>query len=189
MKRMLRLSGAAAALCACLSWAAVDAHAGDIEIARASALVRNDIVLVDADVAFAFSDDALAALNSGIPLIIELELNVDRPRRYLWDPELIAVRREYTIEHHPLSKQFVITDSVTGDRRGFATLDQALAHLGQVRDLAVTEVAGLGDAAALEFALRLRLRLDALPAPMIPLAYLSPSWRMSSGWYRWQVAH
>ena len=28
---------------------------------------------------------------------------------------------------------------------------------------------------------------DALPAPMVPLAYVSPGWHMSSGWYRWKT--
>lgn len=189
MRRTAILRCVTTTLCVYLLWVTAAAHAGDIAIARASAQLRNDIVLVDADVEFAFSDDAIVALNSGIPLVIELELSVARPRKYLWDPELLAVRREYTIEHHPLSKQFVISDSVTGERRGFANLEQALAELGRLRDLAVAESGALGDAATLDFALRLRLRLEALPAPMIPLAYLSPAWRMSSGWYRWQVAH
>jgi hypothetical protein len=178
------------ALVSALSWllAIGCAHAGEIVIARADSQIRNDIVLVDADADFFFGDDALEALNSGIPLVIELELTIARRRKYLWNPEVLTVRREYTIELHPLSKQFVIADSVTGDRHGYATLDLALADLGRIRDLAVTEADALGSTDDLEFALRLRLRLDTLPAPMIPLAYLSPGWRMSSGWYRWQAS-
>ena len=39
----------------------------------------------------------------------------------------------------------------------------------------------------LEVALRLRLAIRSLPGPLIPVAYISPGWHMSSGWFRWQT--
>ena len=30
-----------------------------------------------------------------------------------------------------------------------------------------------------------RAEIEALPAPLRPIAYVSPSWRLSSGWYEW----
>ena len=38
-------------------------------------------------------------------------------------------------------------------------------------------------------AIRAKLDIEALPAPLRPVAYVSPSWRMSSGWYEWNLAH
>ena len=44
--------------------------------------------------------------------------------------------------------------------------------------------------AGADYAARIRARLDieALPSPLRPIAYLSPKWRLDSGWFEWRVA-
>jgi hypothetical protein len=169
-----------------LASAVPPAWAGDIHIGMARDRIHNEMLVIDADATFEFSADAVDALDSGIPLTITLEIKVSRPRRYLWDPEVVYALRSYSIEHHALSKQFVVADNVTGSRRVHASLDLALADLGHIRDVPVTDRSSLGEL-PLAYALRLRLDLKALPGPLIPVAYVSPSWRTSSGWYRWQT--
>ena len=36
-------------------------------------------------------------------------------------------------------------------------------------------------------AVRLYLDIGALPSPMLPLAYFSPGWHISSKWYEWTI--
>ncbi len=162
-------------------------QAGDVAVREARARIENDIVVLDADATISFSEDAVDALQSGIRLEFELGVRLTRPRRLMWDAELFATQRRYSIERHALSKQFIITDLVTGERRLHGSLELAIDDLGRIRDLPIVERAALDAADSCAIAIRLRLDLNALPAPMIPLAYVSPGWRMSSGWYRWQV--
>ncbi len=164
------------------------ATAADIVIDDARTRIENDILLLDASATFEFSSDALEALTSGIPLFIELDLTVTRERKFLWDRELFSAHRRYSIEYHALTKKFLVGDAITGERRAFAELAPAMAELGRIRDLAVAEAGDIDLADSYDCALRLRLDLESLPAPMIPLAYISPGWHMSSGWYRWQIA-
>lgn len=166
---------------------AVAARAGDILIESAASSVRNDILLIDAVARLELGADPVDAVDSGIPLVIELDFRLSAPRRLLWDEEVVAVRREYVIERHALTKQYTVTNRTTGEHRGHANLEDALDDLGHVHDLAVIEAAALDADTDYEAALRLRLDLEALPAPMIPIAYVSPSWRMSSGWHRWRL--
>jgi hypothetical protein len=160
--------------------------ASDIIVENADTEIVNDMVLINADASFDFSEDALNALNSGIPLIIDLDIKIRRTRSYLWDPELLSTHRRYSIERHALSKQFILTDLITGDRRIHGSLDLAIGDLGTIRKLPLAEASELDNKAPYNFSLRLRLDIESLPAPMIPLAYISPSWHMSSGWYRWK---
>ena len=164
------------------------AAAADIVIDDARTRIENDILLLDASATFEFSNDALEALTSGIPLFIELDLTISRVRKFLWDSELLTTHRRYSIEYHALTKKFLVGDAITGERRAFAELEPAMAELGRIRDLAIAEAGDIDLADRNDCALRLRLDLESLPAPMIPLAYLSPGWHMSSGWYRWQIA-
>ena len=107
----------------------------------------------------------------------------------LWDSKLLNAHRNFSLERHALSKKFVIADMITGERRVYGTLDLAVDELGRIRDLAVTEAHNIDPEATYDVALRLLLDLESLPAPMIPLAYVSPGWHMSSGWFRWQITH
>lgn len=166
---------------------ALPAHAGDIVIEDARTRVDGGSLLLDASASFTFGRDALAALNSGIPLFIEFDVVVARRRRLMWDAEIAAIHRRYSIERHALTKKFLVTDAVTGERRAFPELEPAIAELGRIRDLVVADTTRFAGTGKYDAALRLRLDLEALPAPMIPLAYVSPGWHMSSGWHRWPL--
>ncbi|MGE0482892.1 MAG: DUF4390 domain-containing protein [Gammaproteobacteria bacterium] len=163
------------------------ALASDIMVAEAALNERNGILMLDADIEFEFSSDAIEALDSGIPLYFELDVRLLRPRRYVWDVEIFNTRRRFAIERHALSNQFVLTEIITGERRLHRTLELALEDLARIRRLPLVEAASLELPNELTAAMRIELDLNALPAPMIPLAYVSPGWHMSSGWYEWPV--
>lgn len=161
--------------------------ARDIVIENATATVDNDIIMLDIDAAFEFSEDAIAALESGIELFFDLDIRCLRGRKYLWNKTLFETRRRFSLERHALSNQFILTDKVTEERRIHGSLALAIADLGRIRRLPVIELGGRDVVEASLLAIRLRLDIGSLPAPMIPLAYLSPGWHMSSGWFEWQV--
>ena len=167
------------------TWAAGACAARDIVIENTAVLVDNDIIMLDLDASFEFSADALAALESGIELYFELEIRVDRARRMLWNARQFETSRRFSLERHALSKRFILTDLVTDERRIHGSLEQAIADLGRIRRLPVVETSRLAAPGSSLVAVRFRLDIAALPAPMIPLAYVSPSWHMSSGWVEW----
>jgi hypothetical protein len=172
-------------VCACAL--SMPVRAGSITIDSAESDVVNQMYVVNAEVAFTFSDDAIEAIKSGIALYIDVDFRISRERRYLWDPDILTLSRRYQIERHALTDRYVITDLVTDDRRTHDSLDAAIHDLGRVRGIPLAEAALLDDASEYRIELRVRLDLESLPAPLRPLAYISPSWRMSSGWYQWKI--
>jgi len=165
--------------------AAAALAARDIVIENAAVIVDNDIVMLDLDASFEFSADALAALESGIELYFDLDIRIDRARRMLWNARQFETSRRFSLERHALSERFILTDLVTDERRVHGSLEQAIADLGRIRRLPVVEAARLDAPGSSIIGVRFRLDIDALPAPMIPLAYVSPGWHMSSGWIEW----
>lgn len=162
--------------------------ASEISIREAGISTVNGIVMLDATAELELSNDAIDALSSGIALFFELEIRINRARKYLWDRELYNTERRFSIQRHALSEQFVVNDLVTAERRVHDSLDAAIEDLGRVRELPVVDSADLELEPNRFFAIRMRLDLESLPAPMVPLAYLTPSWHMSSGWYQWPIA-
>jgi hypothetical protein len=182
LKRLFLLMPLLMALC----WLS-NAQAGSITLTAANEHITNDMVMIDADADFHFSEDAIKAINSGVPITIEFDVHVTRPRKYLWDTELLTAHREFIIERHALSKQYIIADQITGDRRIHGSLELAIDDLGRLRNLPIAEARQLAGEQDVEMAIRLRLAIRSLPGPLIPVAYISPGWHMSSGWFRWQT--
>ena len=162
-------------------------RAGTITVTAANEHITSDFVMIDADADFRFSEEAIKAIDSGVPITIELDVRVLRPRKLLWDTEIFNAHREFTIERHALSKQYILADKGTGERRIHGSLQIAIDDLGRIRNVPVAEAGQIAGAKALDVAIRLRLAIRSLPGPLIPVAYISPGWRMSSGWFRWQT--
>ena len=170
-----------------LSAATATVHAGTIVVRAADSNIINEMIVIDADVDFLFSADALEAMRSGVALIIDVDFRIKRLRRYIWDPSILNLSRRYRIERHTLTDRYVITDLVTDERRIHDTIDAAVRDLGRIREIPIAEETQLDTALDYRFGIRARLDLESLPPPLRPIAYISPSWRMSSGWYQWTL--
>ena len=163
------------------------AFAGSVTVNSAITDIVNDMVVVNADLNFEFSDDAVEAARSGIALFIDVDIRVKRKRRFIWDPRVLTLSRRYSVERHALTDRYIITDLVTTDRRIYESLDAAVMDLGRIREIPIAEASSFDAGIEYNIGLRTRLDLESLPAPLRPIAYISPSWRMSSGWYQWTL--
>ncbi len=163
------------------------ANAADVTIHEVRAQTINEIIHIDVDVSLDFSDDAIDALRSGIPITFDVDVEINRVRRFWWDKMQIRTKQRYRITHHALSEQYLITNLVTGDRRAFLDLEDAIANLERIRGLPIAELRALSGNRRYNAAVRMKLDIEALPAPMRPIAYFSPGWRMSSRWYEWDL--
>ena len=158
-----------------------------------------DITLVHSEVAdpgvrfTAVVDTALSGateevLNRGIGLEVAIDIVLDEHRRIWWDPELGTWTLRRRIQFHALSGQYVVQGSGLV-AEGFTSLRDALKKLGQLRDIALSVADPLEKDGDYRLRMRARLDIEALPAPLRPVAYASPSWRLSSGWNKWKVGY
>jgi hypothetical protein len=100
---------------------------------------------------------------------------------------VLKVTRKYRIEKHALSDRYVVTDLVTEDRDVYTSVEDAVAALGRIRRLPIAERHQFAGDHEYRVSIRAKLDIEALPAPLRPIAWISPSWRMSSKWYRWKL--
>jgi len=173
----------------CLVWIAPapadDAPAFAIE--EAGLTLDDKAYWLDARMHLKFSGEAEAALDNGVPLTIELRLEVLQPRWWWWDAEVAEFSNRYRIRYHALSRRFVLTDMNSGESRSFSRLDPLLQALSEVKGLMVMPESALSPGETYQARLRVRLDTDALPQPLQAVAYMSPQWRLQSDWYTWQV--
>ncbi len=168
-----------------LTQAVVAGGNAGIEIETAEMSLVNDVYVLNADVSYRLSEQVRQALDNSVPLTVSLEVEVREPGGYLWDTQVARVRRDYRLEHLPLTERYVIDDLITGLRQSFYTLDDCLESLGHFVQVAVAESRRLQPKRRYRALMRTGLEIEALPAPLRLRAYLSSSWHLSSGWHKW----
>lgn len=169
------------ALLTAVAWAA------GFEVLSASTRLEGGVYRLNAQIQYRFSGAAREALQNGVPLTIELEMEVRRRRPWLWDETVYALAQRFRLEYHTLSRQYLVSNLNSGERRAFATREGALQFMGRIADFPLLDQSLLDPNERYEGALRAWLDLDALPTPLRLFAYISDDWRLASEWRLWRL--
>ena len=165
-----------------------NAFAADAHIQQVTGKNQAGFYYIDAKLDIRLSDSVREALTSGIPLTFVFDIELTRPTHYLWDEVAVALRRPFTLQRNALAKRYVVTDVTTERQVTASSIDEALLALTSVSDITVGREADLKDPKSLHGRLRVQLDIESLPPPLRPIAYISPSWHIRSGWYEWTVS-
>ena len=149
-------------------------------------LVRG-VYLLDARLNYDLSNDVAKALLSGVPLTIELEIEVLRNRTWLWDETVASLVQRYRLEYHALAEQYVITNLNSGLLKSFPTRGTAIDYIEHIRNFPLLDRSLLNPTEIYHARLRVSLDIESLPTPLRPVAYLSSDWRLGSEWYAWPL--
>ena len=148
--------------------------------------LEEGVYLLNARIEYKFSDEALAALQNGVPLIILMNIEVNQ-RRWYWNKNIASLEQGYLLIYHALSKKFILHNLNSGTQTDYSSLHTALYALGHLEQLPLIDANLLKTDAHYEVQLRTQLDIESLPAPMRPLAYISSDWRLQSDWYVWPL--
>jgi len=162
---------------------------GYFEVRSASTESVDGVHTLDARLQLVLSSEALAALESGVTLTIELQLQVIRTRRFIVDDVEAELALRYELEFLPVSQRYIVRNLNSGDQDSFATLYSALNSLGRVQGLPIIDDALL--AADREYRVRLRamLNTERYPAALRVLFFWRGQWQLQSEWFEWLLEH
>ncbi len=168
------------------SWGAL-VMAAEFTISKAAARLQDGTYVIDAAIGYQFSPAVLEALENGVPLTVELHVQVRREGAWVWEPDVVDTRLRSQIRFSPLLGTYQVTNVDTGQHRSFASRDRAIGALGEVKDLTLVRVDALDPEETYRVEMRATLDIESLPLPLRPKAYLSPDWNLSSEWSRWRL--
>lgn len=161
--------------------------AAGFEVIDASTRLDGGVYRLNAQIEYRFSKAALEALQNGVPLTVEIEMEVRRRRSWVWDETVYALTQRFQLEYHALSQQYLVSNLNSGERRAFPTQTAALGFMGRIHDFPLLDRSLLIENERYEAALRVQLDIEALPAPLRLFAYLSDYWRLASEWRSWPL--
>jgi hypothetical protein len=160
------------------------ASAAGFFVVNARSELVDGVYRLNANVSYQLSDDVAQAVANGIPIAVELEIEIQRPRAYyLWSESIASLQQRYRLQYHALSQRFTVTNLNSGAQDYYATLDEALARLGAVVDLPMIDQSLLVPGEKYIARLRIDMDYDVLPVPLRYYAFALPEWRLYSDWY------
>lgn len=162
-------------------------QAADFKILNQTCRSTEDAFVLDANIDFNFSEKVIEALQNGVPITLELHLQVRKKGAWLWEKDLMDTRLRYQIRYHALASAYQVVDLQTNTQESFVTREIAITALGEIMDLPVIRHEKMQKDKIYRVSLKASLDVDALPLPLRPIAYLSPAWNQSSEWRTCQI--
>lgn len=165
------------------SWAG---DAGEFRIEDAHAWNADGAYLLDAQFFIKLSSGAREALDNGVPLVFELQVQIVRKHTWWWDVVAVELKQSRQLQYHALSQSYLVKDLDAGTQGNYRRLEDALHAAGAIRNLFLSD---LQMEVGQSFNIRLRgsLDIESLPTPVRLPAYVSSAWDMKSEWYAWPL--
>ena len=160
---------------------------GYFEVRSATTDLVDGVHQLNARLQLVLSSEALDALASGVPLTIELEIDIIKVRRFVWDDVDAELAVRYELEYRPLSQRYIVRSLNSGDQDSFATLYSALNNLGRVQGLPVIDDALLEPGRDYRIRVRALLNTQQYPAPLRLLFFWRDEWQLASEWSEWSL--
>ena len=160
---------------------------GYFEVRSAETTLVGGVHHLDARLQLVLSSEALEALNSGVPLTIELQMQVIRVRRFYMDALDAELAVRFELEYRPLSQRYIVRNLNSGHQDSFATLYSALNNLGRIADLPIIDDALLAPEKPYRIRVRAMLQTQQYPAPLRLLFFWRSQWQLQSDWFEWTL--
>ncbi len=160
---------------------------GRFEIRSATVEVRSGVYYLDAWVEYRLSTEAREALEAGVTLTLQTELEFLRNRRFWFDDQEAALRQGYELQYRALSERYLVVNLNSGEQSSFATLFSALNFLGRITELPLIDAALLDADATYDIRIRAVLSTADITCPLRLLTFWRSDWSLESEWYIWPL--
>lgn len=183
----LRL-GAWLLLCFLATLAAGAAHAETRLLVRGAQVKLDDEVYeLDARIELQIPEDARKAIEAGLTLGLNYEIELTRTRRYLPDPVVAYLEQRYQLSYHALSQRYLVRNLNSGEQQDFGTFAAAIDRLDDLSGLPILDKSLIEPGVDYEGRVRAVVDMSTAPAGLGWLLFWTDDWSATSEWYAWKL--
>ncbi len=175
-----------------LTCGSVAAHAegeldGEFAVVSATTELQSGVVELSAEVHFPQSEKIHEALQQGVTLSFDLEVNISRERRFWLDATVASFNIRRVLTYHIISDRYVLRDANAVELGSYPTLATALAQLGKIDKLPIAVDQQLQGEGPWLVSLRAGVRRGRIPDALRTLVFWSDAWHRTSEWQTWKL--
>lgn len=191
MRKLSIVLAAALALCCALVaprlMAAAGPLDGEFQIRSAFVVIDRGVLQLNVHVQYPINERIRSALQDGVTLAFDLELNVTRHRRLWLNAGVLEMTKRTELTYHAVTDRYVLRDEQGVEQESFPTLEEALDRIGRVEDLPILVESQLRGEGPWQVAVRAGVRRGRLSDTMRALMFWSDDWHRNSDWYIWTL--
>ena len=170
----------------CFSAQVFAGHPGVFKLEDAHSWRAEGSEYLNAQFSIELSSGAREAVQNGVPLVLELQVQVVETHTWWWDAVEIEITERRSLQYHALSQSYQVKDLSSGTQGNYSRLEDALRAAGVIENLLLTDQA-LDKGPRYSLRIRGSLDIESLPTPVRLIAYVSSEWDMVSKWYKWPL--
>jgi hypothetical protein len=176
---------AVVALCVPALSGHADGLEGRFEVRSADLELKDGVYHLNARIELPVSDAVRRGLAEGVPLTLEVDLDVERVRQLLPNARVAELTQRYHLQYNAVSGHYVLSNDNTGQQESIGTVDAALESLSEVRSLPALDKALLSSDRRYEASVRAKFDYGTVPFTLRVLMFWVNDWHRESDWYTW----
>ena len=156
-----------------------------VEVRNASISLDDGVYELDARLDLSVPGGARRAIDAGLTLRLNYQIEIGRVRRYLPDPEVASIVQSFELSYHALSQRYLVRNLNTGEQFDHGALEGALERVAEVRGLPLIDSSLLEPGPTYEFRVRAEIDMRTAPDALNWLLFWTDDWSAISEWYVW----
>jgi len=185
-----RFAGATLAALAAALWVEplqADGLEGRFEVRSADLQLTEGVYHLNAHLDLPVSDAVRRGLAEGVPLAVELDLDIEKVRQLLPNSRVAELTQRYHLQYNAVSARYVLRNDNSGQQQSLSTVEDAIEQLSEVRGLPVLDKALLSVGRRYEANVRAKVDYGSVPFSLRVVMFWVNDWHRESDWYTWTL--
>jgi hypothetical protein len=162
-----------------------DGLEGRFEVRSADLELKDGVYHLNARMDLPVGDAVRRGLADGVPLTVELDLDIERVRQLLPNSRVAELTQRYHLQYNAVSARYILHNDNSGQQESIGTVDAALERLSEVRSLPVLDQSLMASNRRYEASVRVKADYGAVPFTLRLLMFWVSDWHRESDWYTW----
>jgi len=158
-----------------------------LDVTGASVAIDDGVYELDARLDLRVPEEGRRAIEAGLTLDLDYQIEIARVRRYLPDAGVASLQQRFELSYHALSQRYLVRNLNTGEQQDFGSLQASLDRIAEVRGLPLLDSSLLEPGTTYEFRVRAELRLQTAPDTLGWLLFWTDDWSATSEWFAWTL--
>jgi hypothetical protein len=162
-----------------------DGLEGRFEVRSADLELKDGVYHLNARIDLPVSEAVRRGLAEGVPLGLELDLDIERVRQLLPNSRVAELTQRYHLQYNAVSARYILRNDNSGQQESLGTVDVALEQLSTVHGLPVLDRSLIASDRRYEASVRARIDYGSVPFTVRVLMFWVNEWHRESDWYTW----
>jgi Domain of unknown function (DUF4390) len=164
-----------------------DGLEGRFEVRSADLQIKDGVYHLNAHLDLPVGDAVRRGLAEGVPLTLELDLDIERVRQLLPNSRVAELTQRYHLQYNAVSAHYILRSDNSGQQESLNSIDAAIERLSEVRDLPVLDNALLTVGRRYEASVRAKIDYGSVPFSLRVVMFWVNEWHRESDWYTWTL--